>query len=66
MKFYYHNNLKATWQKPGPGEQHGHWVAPLVFECEAQDIQDADKQFEAKIGKSPAKMPYIGCSWKHE
>lgn len=34
---------------------------PVVFECDAEDISEADSKYEEKIGKKPDKE-YIGCS----
>jgi len=40
-------------------EMSGH---PVVFECEAFDILEADKLFEERIGKAPDKENHISCS----
>ena len=40
-------------------EMAGH---PVVFECDALDILEADKLFEEKIGKTPDKQNHISCS----
>lgn len=40
-------------------EMEGH---PVVFECEASDVVEADALFEAKIGKAPDKENHISCS----
>jgi len=36
---------------------------PIVFKCEAPTIMEADELFKAAIGKDPAKMNHIGCSF---
>lgn len=35
---------------------------PVIFECDADDIAQADVLYEQKIGKKPEKESYIGCS----
>lgn len=35
---------------------------PVVFQCDAEDISEADRKFEEKIGKAPDKLNHIGCS----
>ena len=40
-------------------EMSGH---PVVFECEAFDILEADSLFEERIGKAPDKENHISCS----
>ncbi len=39
-------------------EMSGH---PVVFECDAFDILEADKLFEERIGKVPDKENHISC-----
>lgn len=53
-KYTYKDNNKGAYQA-------GSWVAPVVFECEAENISDADQQYEAALGKNPAKTPNIAC-----
>lgn len=36
----------------------------VVFECVAKNIEEADKQYQEKIGKDPSKQNNIGCSIK--
>jgi hypothetical protein len=40
-------------------EMSGH---PVVFECDAFDILEADSLFEERIGKAPDKENHISCS----
>jgi len=35
---------------------------PVIFECDADDISQADALYEAKIGRTPNKQNHIGCS----
>lgn len=59
MKHYvYKDNAKGKYE---PGYS---WVAPIVFEVDAENILEADKAFEEHTGKDPAKLPHIGCSIK--
>jgi hypothetical protein len=44
--FYYNNELA------------GH---PVIFDCKADNVSDADKQYKEKIGKEPNKSEHIGC-----
>ena len=60
MMFYYKDNSKAKWEMKDSFT--GHWVSPIIFQCEASDILEADKKFEEAMGTSPAKMRGIGCS----
>jgi hypothetical protein len=75
--YIYSDNSKRTWKKEMsieyrycslsrsyilvPYQNYYFWDAEISFECEAKDILEADKAFEEKLGKSPIKMPYIGC-----
>jgi hypothetical protein len=34
---------------------------PVVFECDAENVTDADEKYEQKIGVKPQKE-YISCS----
>jgi hypothetical protein len=56
MQFIYHDNSKTTWEMID--QYNGHWVAPVVFSCEADDILEADAKFEKAIGCKPLKF---GC-----
>jgi hypothetical protein len=40
-------------------ELSGH---PVVFECEADDIVEADDLYEKKLGIRPDRGSHIGCS----
>jgi hypothetical protein len=35
----------------------------IVFKCKAESITEADKLYEAAIGKGPAKQAHIECSF---
>lgn len=37
-------------------------TAPILFECAADGILDADEKFQKATGINPAKRPDIGCS----
>lgn len=40
-------------------ELSGH---PVVFECDAESISEADSLYEEKLGIKPEKSNHIGCS----
>lgn len=40
-------------------ELDGH---PVIFECQAEDIAQADELFATKLGKKPDKSGHIGLS----
>lgn len=35
---------------------------PIIFECDANDILEADKKYEEKVGRAPDKQNHISCS----
>jgi hypothetical protein len=35
---------------------------PVIFDCKANTISEADALYEKKIGKVPEKQNHIGCS----
>lgn len=51
LKFIYHDN-----------KQKG----KVIFECYADSILDADKEFEKAMKIDVVKHPYIGCEIKQE
>ena len=56
----FENIEKPKWQYIySNNEMSGH---PVVFECEAFDILEADRLFEERIGKAPDKENHISCS----
>lgn len=63
-RFIYRDNSKREWVYPKEGENHGSWVSPIIFECEAGSIDEADTLFEEKLGLDVRKSPDIGCSNK--
>lgn len=54
MKFVYKDNSKGQWKG-------GKWIAPVVFECEAETILQADDLYTQKTGKDVTKQVNIGC-----
>ena len=42
-------------------QRHGFWKNNVVFECETDNIEEADKRFKKALGKDVRKMPNIGC-----
>jgi hypothetical protein len=52
--FTYKDNSKGKWVK-------NKWVAPIVFECDADGLLEADEAYKKAIGQSPAKNPSIAC-----
>ena len=47
------------------GEQIGpKWVAPVVFQCTASNLSEADAMMEKETGINPTKNKYIGVSWE--
>jgi len=34
----------------------------IIFECVANNILEADKMYQEKVGKNPEKQNYVGCS----
>ncbi len=36
----------------------------IIFECEAEDILEADKLYKEKMGNDPAKQNFVGCEIK--
>lgn len=39
-----------------------HYTAPIIFECHAEDITQADRMMEAVIQINPVKRPDISCT----
>ncbi len=50
------NNLKRYIYR-----DHSKGGDEIIFECEAQNITEADQLYEAKIGKNPEKQKEVGC-----
>lgn len=40
------------------------WRGGIAFECDAENILEADKLFKEATGKDVVKMPWIGCDFK--
>lgn len=53
-KYKYVDNLQGKYMKDG-------WFAPVVFECVADSILEADKLFLEQTKKDPCKQPNIAC-----
>jgi hypothetical protein len=54
------NTEKPTWHYTySNNELPGH---PVVFECDAESIIEADNLFEQKLGITPERNNHIGCS----
>ena len=59
MKFKYYDQDKQKWEiQP---DLQGHWIAPLVFECEADNVTQADALYKAQTGQDPVKQKNISC-----
>jgi len=52
--FIYRDNSKATWNKD-------HYDAPIIFECNANLLTEADKLLEDTLKINPAKKPAISA-----
>lgn len=37
--------------------------APIVFECDAKSVSEADALYEQKFGIKPEKQKHIGVNW---
>ena len=35
---------------------------PIIFECDANSITEADIMYEAKLGEKPERQNHVGCS----
>jgi len=53
-QYVYYDNAKGQQTSQG-------WLAPVLFECMAETISDADDLMIAKTGVDPRKNKYIGC-----
>ncbi len=56
MKFVYKDNSKGQWKVCKSMK----WIAPVVFECEAETISQADDLYAQNIGKNVTKQVHIG------
>lgn len=36
---------------------------PKIFECDADNIEEADRQYAEKMGINPDRQNHIGCSF---
>jgi len=61
MKFIYTDKHKSAWVK---GKTHGQLVAPVIFECEAENILEADALYEKATGQKASKQGHVGCEIK--
>ncbi len=57
-KFKFHDNKKGQWIRTLK------WVAPVVFECEAEDILKAQELYQKATGLEVTKQPFIGIDFK--
>ena len=60
-KFIYKNITHAKWEKLNG---NGDYVAPIIFECEAKTITEADELFKMTIGEDPSKSKGVVVSVK--
>jgi hypothetical protein len=41
--------------------KEGQFEVPLIFQCPAMSIQEADRLFEKEMGFNPLQLPLISC-----
>lgn len=56
--YIYRDNSKGTYENTDEGLK---WIAPIVFECEANGIEEADVMFKKETGLDPVKESHIDC-----
>lgn len=61
--FTYFDNAKQVWKIAEDGKS-GAFVSPILFQCQAESIVEADKLFEVQTGLNPVKLSKVGCTVK--